>query len=205
VENTDVENSAECALETPLRGVDALRPTGASADLLLDGGCEKANTDGKHDELATAAAAKATAIMDALLDDMAGRGGEMWCVLAVLWVFGRLYGDLVYSFMAISVSVSKRFDDEHRRRDDITMHRAGVVEIACLLAYPNRMNESSSSLPQRFVFPSTGIFMTRSTATDCRTRATRGPQKKSNNEKERRETFVTGADINIPSTISSIN
>ena len=99
VENTDVENSAECALETPLRVVDALRPTGASADLLLDGGCEKANADGKHDELATAAAAKATAIMDALLDDMAGQGGEMWCALAVLWVFGRLYGDLIYSFI----------------------------------------------------------------------------------------------------------
>lgn len=99
VENTDVEKSAECALETLLRGVDALRPTGASANLLLDGGCEKANADGKHDELATAAAAKATAIMDALLDDMAGQGGEMWCALAVLWVFGRLYGDLIYSFI----------------------------------------------------------------------------------------------------------
>jgi len=69
---TDVDNSAECALDMLilllLLEAGALPPAGASADL-HEGGWEKANTEGQ-DELATAAAAKATAIMDVLFDDM---------------------------------------------------------------------------------------------------------------------------------------
>ena len=79
-----VENSAERALDMLL--VDALPPTGASADRLQDGGWEKANTtpDGQHDELATAAAAMATAITDVLFDDMAGQwvGVMLWVALS---------------------------------------------------------------------------------------------------------------------------
>ena len=68
-----VENNAECALDMLLVATLLLEvPTGASADRLHDGGWEKANTtpDGQHDELATAAAAMATAITDVLFDDM---------------------------------------------------------------------------------------------------------------------------------------
>ena len=72
---TAVENNAECALDMLLVAALLLLeevPTGASADRLHDGGWEKANTtpDGQHDELATAAAAMATAITDVLFDDM---------------------------------------------------------------------------------------------------------------------------------------
>jgi len=42
-------------------------PIGASADLHEEQGWEKANTEG-HDELATAAAARATTIMDVFFD-----------------------------------------------------------------------------------------------------------------------------------------
>jgi hypothetical protein len=48
---------------------DAPPPIGASADLHEEEGCEKANTEG-HDELATAAAARATIIMDVFFDDI---------------------------------------------------------------------------------------------------------------------------------------
>ena len=69
-----VENNVECALDMLLMAALLLEelPTGASADRLHDRGWEKANTtpDGQHDELATAAAAMATAITDVLFDDM---------------------------------------------------------------------------------------------------------------------------------------
>ena len=66
-----VENSAECALDTVLLPpqTDAPPPIGASADLHEEEGWEKANTEG-HDELATAAAARATTIMDLFFDDI---------------------------------------------------------------------------------------------------------------------------------------
>jgi len=68
---TAAENSAECALGTVLLPpqTDAPPPIaiGASADLHEEQGWEKANTEG-HDELATAAAARATTIMDVFFD-----------------------------------------------------------------------------------------------------------------------------------------
>ena len=76
-----MENNAECALDMLLVAALLLLveevPTGASADR-QDGGWEKANAkpDGQHDELATAAAAMATAITDVLFDDMNGPRGN---------------------------------------------------------------------------------------------------------------------------------
>ena len=83
-----VENNAECPLGMFLVAALLLLLvlTGASADRLHDGGWEKANTtpDGQHDELATAAAAMATAITEVLFDDMLIEGIMSCYVLAML-------------------------------------------------------------------------------------------------------------------------